>query len=338
MALRYAGALAGGLVVLLSAAHAPAATRLVAVVLVASDEERELAGRVEGQTSDLELSLVVEPRPLDEGGRPHFGEAAEIARRRGARVVIWFEREVTSWSVHIAEPAGDREFVRRVAARGDLASSATAEGVALVVRGALRALAAGGTIGVAEPGAPGAGESARHAFAALGWRTITSRGPLHHGVAARAGFQTGRWHAGVAAGYFPAVSFDEDTATIKLERMAFAAGVGVDFGSAPASDGARWRLGFALDAGAIRFERVTISASNPLAPTPPDTTWSPTASGRARLARRLVGRAWLELAIGAEVLFRVPEFGVASQDSFTVHTRLRPIEPFGTLGLMIDLG
>jgi hypothetical protein len=326
-------------------AAAGAQDRLVAVVVVTGGEDGELADRVEGQTSDLDLALVVERRAPGSAA-PELGEAAAIASRHGARVVIWFRRDASSWLVHIAEPSEDREFVRRVAARGDLASSATAEGVALVVRGALRALAAGGTIGVAEPLPAGAdlaasvepSRSSRRAFAAIGWRAVTSGPAVQHGVAARAGLAAGRWHGDVGTGFFPAVAIDNETATIEVERWSFTAGVGVELGADPSSDSTGWRAGFALDGGATRFARVTTSASGVLMATPPETIWSPTASARARLARRLAGPAWLELAIGAELLMRPPEFGVDSDGDFAVHTRLRLLEPFGALGLVIDFG
>lgn len=320
-------------------ALARAAERLVAVVLVSGDDDGELAGRVEGQTSDLDLQLVIERRARDASGAPQPapGDAAAIAGRLGARVVIWFERDASSWRVHIAEPAEDREFVRRVAARGDLASSATAEGVALVVRGALRALAAGGTIGVAEPLPPGPSEQL--GFALIGWRGVTGGGPtVHQGALVRAGLRLGRWHGDLAAGYHPSVSLDKSNATIELERWSFSVGFGVELGAAPRPEGASWRGGFALDLGATRFVRVTVSASDPLIGTPPEETWSPTGSARVRLGRRLMGRVWLEMAVGAELLLRPPEFGVASGNEFEIHTRVRPIQPFGTLALMIDLG
>jgi hypothetical protein len=168
---------------------------------------------------------------------------------------------------------------------------------------------------------------------------VSSGGPsIHHGVAARAGFASGRWRGALGTGYYPAVAIENASATIELERWAFAASVGVELGASPGAAGAGWRAGFALDAGATRFARVTTSASGTFNPTPPDTTWSPMAAGRAHLARRLGGRAWLEVTVGAEVLLRAPEFGVTNGDSFVVHTELRPIEPFGALGLLIDFG
>jgi hypothetical protein len=322
------------LVLTVLAGRAAAQARpLIAVLLVNDDGEAELAGRVEGQTSDLELSLVVERRAA--GGAPDLARATAIASRHGARVVVWFQRDSSSWLVHIAEPSEDREFVRRVAvaSEGDLASSATAEGVALIVRGALQALAAGGSIGVAEPlpATPGDG---RRGFAAIGWRAVSAGGPsIHHGVAARAGLASGRWHGDITTGFYPAVAIDDQSATIELERWSFAAGLGVEL-----APGTAWRAGFALDAGATRFARVTTSAEGAFDPTPPEITWSPSGSGRARLARRLAGRAWLELAIGAELLLRAPEYGVRSGGSFVIHPRLRPVEPFGALGLVIDFG
>lgn len=309
--------------------RAALAERLVAVVLVADAADREVASRVEGQTSDLDVELVVAARPASSVIDP-----AVTARGRGARVVVWFERGASSWLVHVAEPAEDRELVRRVAARGEMAGSATAEGVALVVRGALRALAEGGSIGV-----EASADAVRRGFAALGWRVVAAGGPpVHHGVGARAGVRAGRWHGAVSTAFFPAVSLDEAAATIEVERWSLAAGVGLELGAEPGSASRRWRLGLALDGGAARFERVTTRAEGLLSPTPPESIWSPTVSGRGQLARRLGGRVWLELTVGAEVLLRAPEFGVASGSTFSVHTRLRPIEPLGALGLLIDLG
>jgi hypothetical protein len=316
-------------VLVLASPRAARAERLVAVVLVADAADREVAGRVEGQTSDLDVELVVAARPAT----PVIDPAA-AARGRGARVVVWFERDASSWLVHVAEPAEDRELVRRVAARGELAGSANAEGVALVVRGALRALAEGGSIGVAA-----SADAVRRGFAALGWRAVAAGGPpVHHGVGARAGVRAGRWHGVVSTALFPAVSLEEPGATIEVERWSLAAGVGLELGDEPGSASRRWRLGLALDAGAARFERVTTRAEGLLSPTPPESIWSPTVSGRGQVARRLGDRVWLELTVGAEVLLRAPEFGVASGSVFSVHTRLRPIEPLGALGLLIDLG
>jgi hypothetical protein len=310
--------------------------RMVAVVLVADDGEAELAGRVEGQTSDLALALVIERAPRAVPAGPELSEAAAIAGRHRARVVVWFERDASSWLVHVAEPEQDREFVRRVAAQGDLASSATAEGVALVVRGSLRALAAGGTIGVAGP-SPARDE--RRGFAAIGWRGVTAGGPtIHNGVAARAGFGFGRWHADLASSFYPTVGLARRDTTIDLERWSFAAGLGVELGADPAADSVGWRAGFAVDAGATRFSRVTTSAGEELNATPPETTWSPTASARVRAARRVSGRVWLELGVGVEFLLRAPEFGVSNGGTFVLHTRLHPVEPFGVLGLVIDFG
>jgi hypothetical protein len=141
----------------------------------------------------------------------------------------------------------------------------------------------------------------------------------------------------VSTGFFPAVAIEEATATIEVERWSLAGGLGVELGS-PASPDSRWRIGLAVEGGAARFERVTTRAEGLLSPTPPEATWSPTVSGRGQVGRRLGGRVWLELSVGAEVLLRAPEFGVASGGGFSVHTRLRPIGPSGALGLLIDLG
>jgi len=126
-------------------------------VLVRIDDPRDrlLLDRVRGQTSDLNILLFTDSTsPLE----PTLPEQLETARRlsqtQHTRVVVWFRHTGDTLSVFVAEPAAGRVLVRDVEpSEGRLASSAQQEAAALVVRSAMRALAAGGEIGVTEQAA-----------------------------------------------------------------------------------------------------------------------------------------------------------------------------------------
>ncbi len=123
-------------------------------VLVRVDDpsDRLLVDRVRGQTSDLNVLLFTDSTaPIE----PTLAEQLETARRlsvaQHGRVVVWFIHEGDVVTVFVAEPAAGRVLVRRLEpSEGRLGASAQQEAAALVVRSAMRALAAGGEIGVTE--------------------------------------------------------------------------------------------------------------------------------------------------------------------------------------------
>lgn len=138
---------------LLSAAAPARAEAPMRAVVRVPEAEPALWARVRGQSSDLDVTLT----RVRDAGEPALADqlevAARLARAHQARVVVWFRplpgrRGVI---VYVAEPGADTVFVRRLPqGKGSVAArSATAEAAALVVRSALRALAAGGRIGVA---------------------------------------------------------------------------------------------------------------------------------------------------------------------------------------------
>jgi hypothetical protein len=55
-----------------------------------------------------------------------------------------------------------------------------------------------------------------------------------------------------------------------------------------------------------------------------------------RISRRLARGAWIELALGADLVARAPEFGVATPNGFTTLARLWPVEPHVGLGVVVD--
>lgn len=132
-------------------ARAGDSERLRVVVRVASERDRALLGRVRGHSADLDLDLLatetgaIEPRLGDQ-----LDAAAALAQAQGASVVVWADAGATPGEVLVIVyvPASGRVLVRRLGSAGAAPTSSTLESAALVVRGALRALAQGAVIGV----------------------------------------------------------------------------------------------------------------------------------------------------------------------------------------------
>jgi hypothetical protein len=229
------------------------------------------------------------------------------------------------------------------------------------VRTALRALAAGGEIGVEAPAPPPPPPPAMlrveapppppretlssvrplRPFGVLSWRGVVDGASDlgHHGVTAELGAAGGPWRVAAAGGYYPAVSHRRAEATIEVERMDVGVVLGFDLigrAEQKRSEGPDWRVGADIGLGVARYRRTTIATMNPLTATPATTTWGATVTPGLRVARRLFAGTWIELALGIDLIGNAPEFGVATQDAFTVHTRLWPAEPHAGLWVVVD--
>lgn len=128
------------------------APHLPAVVRIADPDDRLLLERVRGQTNDLDVTLLTDSEtPLEGSLGSQLEGARALASTYHARVVVWFVRDERALTVFVSEPAAGRVLVRRLERPSEqLAYSAQHEAAALVVRSAMRALAQGGEIGVAE--------------------------------------------------------------------------------------------------------------------------------------------------------------------------------------------
>ncbi len=307
------------------------------LVLVRGEHERELASRAEGQTTDLDVALTIAEAAPKAGVGGELALALAQATARGAEVVVWFGAEGDGWVVHVAR--GERVLIRRVGeSTGAMSASASSEAAALVVRTALRGLAAGGEIGVEERAAPaGPVRPALRPWAALGWAGLLERDGStgRHGVAARIGGAVGRWHFGAMFGYHPSQTLSSPRATIQVERQQAGIIAGVDvIGAAGSTD--RWRLGPELMASATRFPRTTTAAGIGLTPTAAHASWAPTLSPAIAASVRLAPALWLSASLGVDILLSRPQFGVAGAANFETVATLWPIEPCARLSLVID--
>lgn len=108
----------------------------------------ELEARVRGQTSDLDLDIEF----IDDAGLPadvprRLERAESLEHERGSIALVWFDARPDRLLVYVA--AKGRLLVRDLPNIGS--SSAVLESAAVIIRSALRAIAAGGVIGVEAP-------------------------------------------------------------------------------------------------------------------------------------------------------------------------------------------
>lgn len=306
----------------------------------------ELWARVRGQTSDLDVVLI----RVDDDGEPalthQLQAASRLAVAHDARAVVWL-RPLPGQPgvvVYVAEPDADRVFVRHVPQRepGLAARSATAEAAALVVRSALRALAAGTPIGVparslvAEQ-APGPPSSPMSSPLGLRWHLAAhwqaaadgAQRLGHHGAALRVGLGRGAWQVHATVATHPAATLADDRARLRVARH------GAGLGLAWLQDAAALRLGAALDVSALLYTRTTAAAApGVVAAAPaylPALAISPGVHVRVPLGMRALS---LELAVAADVLVGAPEFVYRRAGATEVHTRLWPVQPRASLGLI----
>ncbi|GEM_PF-1374081 len=327
-----------------AAAKAPA-TEPVATVRVVlwldAVADAGFAERVAGQTSDLPVSLQIVPRAsLPPSETIAVAEAERIARETGAAGVAWCTRPrpgADRLTLHLVATEGHRLLVRelgdgRPVSDGDV-SSATLETAALVLREALRALAEGAPIGepvVREPNAEAppvatataparpapAAARAPTLHAALGWATsLDGVAPFgHQGPELGLGVESAR--AGFELSVTPTlpVRATDELATIRLLRPSLALRGGVRI---RATGRLAWEPGLRL--GVVAYRRTTEPGAEGMDPTGARTIVSPLFGPESRVGVRLVGATELALAVGFEVVPRVPEIG------YEIAGELRPV-------------
>ncbi len=127
--------------------------------MIAFPAEDEVRARIEGQTADLglEIEWVEQGAHLSEAGPPPLERARALlaARPRPADsplplAIVLVDRGPARYTVSVVDLRARRVLQRELERRSS-EPSATLESVALIVRGALDALAVGGEIGVAAP-------------------------------------------------------------------------------------------------------------------------------------------------------------------------------------------
>jgi hypothetical protein len=323
------------------------------VVRVAAPEDEELLSRVQGQTVDVDVELVaLRGQRLEPGVAAQIRAAAKLAREHDARVVVWFrharDREVV---VYVAEPGAGTVLVRDIGApaadSGVVERSAAAEAAALVVRSALRALAAGGRIGVetteiaateTQPAMPRVRRRARAPadavwFTSAGWQGVADGASDFgmHGLAVRIGRKSGSLHSALVLAASLPSTMEDDLTSVELARHVAAVAVGYELLSRE-----RALVTAELGLGVVGFFRSTVALEPGAVPTPNRVTPALLVSPGARLLARPIAASeslWLEVSVGVDAVVGRPELGYESGEAFVRRDRLWPVQPRLGLGI-----
>lgn len=161
------------------------------VIMVAPTHDEQLSRRaaeaVASQLADLPVTFDVEwvahvPPEL----RAQVDAARQVSARRNATAVFWVDLTLPEQLfLYIAEPEGGRILVRTIHSEGE-GMEARLETVAVIIRGAVKAILAGGKIGVeappAEPPEPPGPTGALDVFLSYALTLYSDEALLLHGV------------------------------------------------------------------------------------------------------------------------------------------------------------
>jgi hypothetical protein len=315
---------------------AASADRL-AVAVRQGPHDATIVERLRGQLADLDdVTLAV-----DDGGaaeptlEAQLAAAERVAATHDARVVVWFVARGRALEVAIATPADHRLFVREIP---PAAESTMAEAAAIAIRGAVRSIALGGTIGVEVPVTPvvedvphaalGGHRTTTQLSASLGWQT-TLDGGAEHGAQAlvqRTWIARGAWGASLTLALgLPLAWRAAPDVVLDIARSGGALAVERRFG---------W-LSVGVGAGALIYHRSTSMAPSGLDATPSASTVAATATAELAWHAHLAGRLGVVAAIGVDVVAHAPE-AVVSRDGMTeVIDSIRAVQPRASVALEI---
>jgi hypothetical protein len=322
------------------------------VVVREGPRDATIITRLRGQLADLtEVTLEVEPsgdaiEPTLDG---QLVAAERIGAAHDARVVVWFVSRGKKLAVAIATPKDHRLFVREIPSA---AESAMAEAAAIAVRGAVRSIALGGTIGIEVKPVPAedaelpaskrvpepapeptrtttASDDRTMIFAALGWQVALDGGAAHgaHAVMQRTTLAHGAWGASLTLALGASLDWPA------------ASDVALDVSRSGALLGGERRLGgglaIGIGAGALVYHRATSSAPAGLAPTPSNSTLA--FAGAAELAwhARLAGRIGLVASAGVDIVAGAPEAAIMRDGTVEVVDTIRAVQPRASLAVEV---
>lgn len=308
----------------------------------AGSDDQALIERLQGQTVDLDVVLIPEPgQPLEPTLRAQLQAASELAQRHTARAVVWMRTGPSGRrTVYVAEPAASRVFARPLRGVGSdaTARSAALEEFAVVVRSALRALAQGDSIGIANavaeaeepppqpPPPPPPPPTQIGLLLGLGWQlALDGAGSFGQtGPILRGGLSRGRFTFALTLAAAIPAGLTDAFSTVRLSRHSAAALASFALVSTP-----RWRLELGAQVGLALFYRSTEAVQAGYTPTPGHVTpaflGGPALDILARPVRSW--RLWLALELGADALAGAPELGYQAGAAFVSRNQLWPVAP-----------
>jgi hypothetical protein len=312
-------------------------------------DDEAILKRVRGQVSDLPVTS----QPVEADRASSLGEqlaqADRLATSNATRAVVWFDLAPTEPGeilVVVAQPHTGRVLVRKVEASPTLqrlndVDSVTAESIALVMRTLLRALAAGGEIGIVrselsppkpvpQPPVSPKVPPQRHrvgAFVDVGWRLATDGNVALQGVSNQLGVRVDRVAFGLSGtlgipadeqlGSYATIAFTRHDVAAFFELLPFAS--------------ASFKLGVGLDVGASFFPRQTLSVALGSS-TPSQLNVSFLVGGYLTL-RWLPWVIGPVVVLGADVVPSAPTFGVTTGGQFVGVSHMWAVQPRGMLAI-----
>lgn len=328
------------------------------VLVVLGSEDEGLWKRIKGQTVDLDVAM----EEADGPGAMDFASASDLAETREVRIVVWFEAGERRIRLHLAEPRAGRLFMRefRVGKGGGMARSASEEAAALMLRSALKALAAGGRIGVevAAPTpapTPALGEEPAEAIAKapltravaspaaqehswlpqahLGWQwSADGVTPGLQGLAGGADLARSTWRVGARGSVSLPASSEDAFASLELTRLDLALAIGRRLWS-----GDTWGADAELALGVIAFHRTTRALDPMVAAADSRFLFVAEASPALRVSWNLpfLPGAAIELNLAADLLLGAPQFVYQVGAGVEERDRMWPLQPRAGIGLRV---
>jgi len=279
--------------------------------------------RLRGQIADLDVDPTFTDVAIEPTLDAQVANAARLAEDDGARAVVWFAVAADGGlDVAVATPTDRRLFVRAIPPDDD---SAMAEAGAIAARGALRAIALGGTIGVELPPPPPRAQLE----ASIGWQVALDGGadPGAQALAQRTTIARGAWAGSLELTLGAPLRRGGD-AVVELSRSSAALGVERRLGG-----------GFAIGAaaGALLYHRETVRSPNGLAATPSAFTAAFAAGPELRWRWHPSGVAvGIEATAALDVVAGAPELVVQDASGLRSIGAIRVIQP--RIGLSIIAG
>jgi hypothetical protein len=333
------------LMVLLLPMLAKADDERLGVVVREGSRDATIVTRLRGQLADLDgVALQIDPLgdPLEPTLEGQLAAAERLGAAHDARVVVWFITRGRKLAVAIATPRDHRLFVREIPAA---AESAMAEAAAIAVRGAVRSIALGGTIGVeikpvAEPVVAATVPPAMTATmianpatttiaAALGWQVVLDGGARRgaHALVQRTTLAHGAWGASLAIAL-----------GVPLEWRA-ANDVTLDVSRSGASIGGERRvaggIAVGIAAGALVYHRSTSTTPADVAPTPSNSTVAFAGTAEVAWRARLGGPLAIVVCAAVDIVVGAPEAAIARDANVEVVDAIRAVQPRISLALEV---
>lgn len=316
------------------------------VVVRQGARDATIVQRLRGQLADLDdVTLAIDNHEIEPTLDDQLAAAERLGSEHDARVVVWFVTRGKKLEVAVATPGDHRLFVREIPAAGD---SSMAEAAAIAVRGAVRSIALGGTIGIevkpATPAperepepvpvvekpvpAPVTHPSSTAIAASLGWQVALDGGATKgaQALVQRTTLARDAWAAWLSLSLGAPLEWRAaNDIALDVSRSGALLGGGRRFG----------HLALGLGAGALLYHRSTSTAPSGLAATPSKSTIAFAGTIEAAWRAPLTPRIGIVATVALDMVAGAPEAAVSRDGMVEIVDTIRPMQPRASLALEV---